>query len=131
MARLVALLRDAPETLGLSSSVSGFLTKSGFGVWSATPPSIPFRRIDVSDSAAADDHPRAVAVDHVGPASIAGWTVEHLAGEPHRAVVVADTPDGGRTIASTGESGTVAAMRSGRWVGRRVVVAADGSFLPA
>ncbi len=132
LVELVGRLRHEPGAHGLSSSVSGFLHKTGFGVWSASPPSHPFRHVDVTDEAAAHGPAlRPVADDHVGDATIVSWTVDHLAGEPHRAVVVCDAnAEGDRTVASTGEPSVVSAMLEGDWVGRRVTIAADGSFLP-
>ena len=130
MVRLVSRLRAEPDSVGLSSSVSGFLTKSGFGLWSATPVAAPFRQLDVSERAARAARPREVRADHVGPATIAAWTVEHAGAEPHRAVVVADTGpgDNGRTIASTGDPEVVTSMLEDEWTGRTIDVQADGSF---
>src|SRR5690606_18772505 len=110
LVELVRRLRHDPGATGLSSSVSGFLHKTGFGVWSASPPSEPFRHADVTTEAAAHGPAvRPVAPDHVGPATIVSWTVDHLSGEPHRAVVVCDADlDGARTLASTGEPAVVA-----------------------
>lgn len=132
LVELVRRLRHEPGAHGLSSSVSGFLHKTGFGVWSASPPAEPFRHDDVTEEAAAHGPAvRPVAADHVGEATIVSWTVDHLSGEPHRAVVVCDANgDGDRTLASTGEPSVVAAMLDGDWVGRRVAIGDDGSFLP-
>jgi acetyl-CoA C-acetyltransferase len=132
LASLVPRLREERGTVGWSSSVSGFLTKAGFGAWSTTPPGAGFRHRDVTAEAAAAGPPiRPVDADHVGPATVVAWTVDHDRGEPHRAVVVCDTPAGGRTLASTGEPATCAAMCGGQWIGTTVDVRPDGSFLPA
>ena len=132
LAVLVPLLRTDPASVGLSSSVSGFLVKQGFGLWSATPgaaASAGFVHEDVSATAAApDDEPRPVDADHVGVATIVSWTVDHQGGEPFRAVVVCDTPAGARTLASTGDAETCVAMSDGDWTGRAVDVREDGSF---
>jgi acetyl-CoA C-acetyltransferase len=145
LAAMVPRLRADPAAFGLSSSVSGFLTKAGFGVWSATPPRTGLRHDDVTarvmaaaEAAAgaptgADTGRRVREVDaeYVGPAEIVAWTVDHDRGEPQRAVVFVDTPAGRRTMASTGDAATCRALLTGDWAGITVDVRADGSFLPA
>jgi len=46
--RLIELLRNKPNSHGLISSVSGMLTKQGFGIFSTQPGSKPFLSDDVS-----------------------------------------------------------------------------------
>lgn len=77
---------------------------------------------------AADDAPRPVDAEHVGPAEVVSWTVDHQSGEPFRAVVVCDTPSGARTLASTGDTAVCVAMLDGDWTGQPVSVRRDGSF---
>ncbi len=132
---LVDRLRRDPGSFGLSSSVSGFLNKQAFSVWSTATPSTdgPWPPVeDVTDEAAEADTVVAVHDTFTGVATIASWTVEHVAGEPHRAVVFLDVElDGepGRTMASTGDLATCVAMLDGDWIGRSVTVRDDGSFL--
>jgi acetyl-CoA C-acetyltransferase len=130
MVELVARLRAQPGSVGLSSSVSVYLQKQGFGLWSTEPPAAGFRHDDVSAAVAADPRSalRPVAADHVGPATVATWTVDHQAGEPFRAVVVCDVPDGSRTLASAGDPAICGAMSAGDWIGTTVDVRPDGSF---
>lgn len=132
---LVDRLRSDPGSYGLSSSVSGFLNKQAFSIWSTTPPAEgPWPAVeDITDEVADADTILPVHEAFTGVGTIASWTVEHLRGEPHRAVVFVDVElDGApaRTMASTGDSGTCEAMLSGDWIGRSVDVAQDGSFLP-
>ena len=64
-----------------------------------------------------------LAPDHDGPARIDGYTVVHSrAGEPERAIVVATTPDGRRTVAATTDTDLAAAMVGEEWCGRDVHV---------
>jgi acetyl-CoA C-acetyltransferase len=139
MVELVALLRAEPGSVGLSSSVSVYLQKQGFGLWSNEPPAGAFRHEDVSTAVGAhsESAPRPVAADHVGPARVATWTVDHQAGEPFRAVVVCDVEmsvdmstvvGGARTLASTGDRAICEAMSTGDWIGTTVDVRPDGSF---
>ncbi len=137
MVALWSRLVADPGTIGLSSSVSGFLHKQGFGLWSTEPPPNGYRSDDVS-AAVAGTQVRPVAADHVGTATIASWTVDHQAGEPFRAVVIADVggdddaprtlASAARTLASTGDVTTCRAMCDGDWIGHRVDIRADGSF---
>jgi acetyl-CoA C-acetyltransferase len=136
MAELANRLRADPGSIGVSSSVSTYLHKHGFGLWSTRPPEAMFQQDDVS-AAAAQQAIRPVAADHVGPATVATWTVDHQAGEPFRAVVVCDVElsvdkgagaDGARTLASTGDRAICEAMAAGDWIGTTVDVRPDGSF---
>lgn len=135
LATLVLLLRSEPGAFGLSSSVSGFLNKQAFSVWSTAAPSGPAEVIeDVSASAAAMDERLPVDEAFVGPASIASWTVAHERGAPFRAVVIADVTSASgpaRTLASTGDAAVCAAMLDGDWIGCPIAIGADGSFVLA
>ena len=110
MVALVDRLRDDPAATGLSTSVSGMLTKYGLGTWSATPPAHGFRAEDVTAEVA--DRTTTVAVDpsFVGDAPLVAVTVAHDAGEPTVAVALADTPAGTRAVATTTDAATMAAL---------------------
>lgn len=126
LAALVPLLREAPGEVGLSSSVSGFLVKQGFGLWSAAPPVDGFLHHDVS--AEADTATRALPVDaaYVGPGTIVTSTVVHAKGTPARVVSVLDTPHGTRTIATSTEPALLEAFLADPGIGTAVAVDADG-----
>ncbi len=136
LATMVPALRRDPGAVGLSSSVSGFLVKQGFSLWSASPPPAPttgaggpFAHDDVSTEVAdlidAAEGARVIDADHNGPATVASWTVVHAGGEPQRAVAVLDTPSDTRTIATTDDPAAVAAMLEGDWIGAAVATAPD------
>lgn len=135
LATLVPLLRSEPGSYGLSSSVSGFLNKQAFSVWSTAAPSGSSEVVeDVSAPAAAIDERLPVDAAFVGAATIASWTVAHERGEPFRAVVIADVAAQGgpaRTLASTGDAEVIAAMLEGDWIGCPVAIRPDGSFVLA
>ena len=108
------------------------ITKSGAAVWSTEPPARPFAARDVTDAALATTATRPLDPATLGAATIIGTTVVHDRGEPSRAVTVVETPDGTRTVARSSDPDTAAAMCSGDWIGRRVVVTGPGTFeLPA
>ena len=113
----------APARHGLVSSVSGIVTKQGFGVWS-TEPGEGFAFADVTDEVARTMPTREVAMDHEGEAKVAGCTVVHERGLPPRAIVIADAPDGRRVVAQSHEPQAMAAAERGL-VGAGVRVA-DG-----
>lgn len=81
--RMAELLRGGGGT-GLVSAVSGLMTKQAAAVWSATPPSRPFENRDVTAQAGAGGRELDVVDDHTGPAVVAGYTVLHIPGKPHR-----------------------------------------------
>lgn len=120
LASIVPRLRAHPDQTAVVTSVSGMLTKFGAGVWSATPGLTPFRSVDVTESARRATATRPIDPDADGPARVVGYTVGHLGGKPYEAVVVAETPDGRRTVAASQDSDTVEAMRVGEWCGRTI-----------
>jgi acetyl-CoA C-acetyltransferase len=89
-------LRRDPRALGMVTTVSGFLTKPGLAIWSATPPEsmlvedlrVEQPRVPVHDS------------DPGGEVRTVGYTVTYGPdGEPARLVIVGDAADGsGRVV---------------------------------
>jgi acetyl-CoA C-acetyltransferase len=126
---LVALaerLRADPGSIGLSSSVSGFLAKQGFSLWSTTPPARGFKSVDVSDQVTkAQD--LVTVVDEAGAGTIATWTVDHRAPAP-RSVAIVDRADGTRTIGVSHDRAVAAALTAGDPIGTPVAVSADGEL---
>jgi acetyl-CoA C-acetyltransferase len=76
-ARMGQLLRAGQGRTGLVSSVSGTLTKQGFGLWSTQPPPGGFHAADLTDEVAQAAPARSVAPDPSGPGRVAGFTVLH------------------------------------------------------
>ncbi len=149
---LVRRLRADPGSFGLSTSVSGFLVKQGFSIWSTDAPRAGFRRADVTaetatatetvevvdlaaiPDAAAGPAPAAAAHAAARPAvtaTIASWTVDFAAGDPSRAVVIADLAGEGverrRTIVESRELTTIEALLAADPVGR-VILVRGGEF---
>ncbi|MBK6279215.1 MAG: hypothetical protein IPF57_14255 [Gammaproteobacteria bacterium] len=100
-ARMAELLRDKPGSSGLVSSVSGYLTKQGFGVWSADPGPRGFVFADVSAEVAAQNHRCVVVPPADGVARICGYTVMYHNDQRVCGVALLDLPDGTRTLANT------------------------------
>ncbi len=120
-ARMADLLRQrhagGTPGLGLVSSVSGVLTKQGFGLWSTRPPPGGFRYADVSDVVARACPVMPVAMDYAGAGVIAGYSVLHDAARPPAGIVVADVDSGRRIVATTDDSALVARMEQDEFVG--------------
>lgn len=108
------------------SSVSGVLTKHGFGLWSTKPGPNPFASVDVTAEVAAATEVRPVVEHYEGPATVAGCTVVHDRGRA-RAVALLDLPDAARTMAGTDDPAVVRALETEECCGRAVDVA-SGSF---
>jgi acetyl-CoA C-acetyltransferase len=98
--RMARLIRDRRGRNGLVSSVSGILTKQGFGLWAQTPPPHGFTFADVSADTARLQARKEVVEGYRGPARVAGYTVVHEKSLPH-GLVLADTPDGRRALATS------------------------------
>jgi len=131
VARMARVLRADPGAAGLVTSISGFLTKQGFGVWSSAPPRERFAHEDCTAAVTAATPTRALAPEYAGPARVAGYTVTCLSGRPVRGIAICDVPDGRRTVAASEEGGLIAAMMREEFVGRTVRVSTDGGFSAA
>ncbi len=117
MVPLVRRLRESPGELGLSTSVSGMITKPGASLWSTTPPAESYRSADVTGEAVARTEVRELLPDATGPATVAAHTVVFDGGAPVCVVAILDI-DGGRTVARSGDAAIASSMTEADWVGR-------------
>lgn len=116
-ARAASLLRERGQGTALVGSVSGVLTKQGFGLWSVAAPARPFAFSDVSAEVAAA-MPTVEVLDRFdGEARVAGYTVLHGRDCAPRGVALLDTPGGQRVLAGTDDAELIARMQSEEWVG--------------
>lgn len=122
--RMAWLLRRNAGRAGLVSSVSGILTKQGFGLWSRQPLGAGFRFLDLSVEVRARARVRTVLETFAGPARIAGYTVLHDKGEAPRALVLADTPGGERVLAASSEPALADGMQRQEFCGATIDVEA-------
>jgi acetyl-CoA C-acetyltransferase len=102
------------------------LTKQGLSVWSSAPPTRPFRFLDVTADVAATSTALPIAAAYRGPARIASYTVVHEIDGSRRGILVCDTPDGARTVASTRDPALTDAMEREEWCGRPIEIGPDG-----
>jgi acetyl-CoA C-acetyltransferase len=126
--RMAERLRTDPGSVGLVSSISGFLNKQGYGIWSGEPPPRGFACADATREVSAASAPRALASDYAGPARVAGCTVAFAGDEPSEAIAVCELPDGRRTLARTRDPELAAAMTREEWCGRDVAIRAQGAL---
>jgi acetyl-CoA C-acetyltransferase len=118
------VLRADPGSLGLVTGVGMHMTKHAFGVYSTTPP--PSGRVQLPEQDAVqgrlDAEPTmAIAARHVGPASVASYTVAHgRDGEPAWGLVIADVADGVRAYGRVEDPALLEALEAEEWVGRQV-----------
>lgn len=121
-ARMAALLREGRGRTGLVSSVSGTLTKQGFGLWSAAPAEGGFLFADVSDVVARVSPVKPVVQDYQGMATIAGYSVLHDPGQKPRGVAIVDADAGRRAVVITDNSSVIAQMQATEFSGVHVKV---------
>ena len=125
--RAAELLRSRGHGTALISSVSGMLTKQGFGLWSALPSTQGFVHADVSTAVAALAKTLPVVDEYFGAATLAGYTVLHGRARTPRAVALVDTPSGQRVLTSSEDPALIARLESEEYVGR--VMRIDGTQL--
>jgi acetyl-CoA C-acetyltransferase len=107
IAAAVALLRDDPEASALTTALGWYVTKHGVGVFSGTPPAVPFRAIDANERVERPS-PRTARADYRGPARLEAYTVPYSReGAPEAVIASALTPDGGRALARSIDPATV------------------------
>ncbi len=117
---MVETLRTQPTTNGLVTNISGMLTKFGASVWSCEPPLAAFESVDVSDAATVATRTVTVDPDHTGPAQVVTYTVAFDKELPTMGIVIGDTPDGRRALATTTDPDVMSSMVGVEWCGRTV-----------
>ena len=132
MAAMVRVLRSAaPDTIGLTSAMSGPFTKSGVALWSRGDPRAPFAAVDVTESAAAETERCASDPDLVGPATIVGHTVAASRRGDLTTIILAESNTGARTVAQNDDPAVAQEFCDADLVGTAVTITAPGEFVPA
>ena len=120
--RAAELLRARGTGTALVSSVSGLLTKQGFGLWSTAAAPRGFVNADVSAAVARETRTVEVLDRFSGEGTIAGCTVMHGRGQVPRGVALVDTAAGQRVVTTTTDAMLVARMQVEEFVGRRALI---------
>ena len=123
--RAVELLRAGQGRNAFISSVSGMLTKQGFGLYGLAPSPGGFVHEDVSETTAAAQGSVEVLAEYSGPGRVAGYTVLHQRNRAPRYLALVDTPDGRRALVAGEDEGLCASMEAEEWIGRSVAVQVD------
>jgi acetyl-CoA C-acetyltransferase len=127
VARMVEVLRNDPDALGLTTALGWYISKHAATVWSARPPAQPF--------AVRHEQERVDALPRREPAGLVDGTAMIEAtsvsferdGSPSVAIVTALLDDGKRAIANVRDLDSLAEMVVEPWEGRRVKITNDGT----
>jgi acetyl-CoA C-acetyltransferase len=120
---MVDRLREDPGSLGLLSGVGMHMTKHVYAVYGGDP--------SVGPAPVPRSAPEVAAVPitdvHTGAATVAAYSVVHERdGSLGWGLAVCDLPDGTRAYGRCEQSELLAAWEAEEWVGRQVVLEADG-----
>ena len=131
-AAMVTALTNAPEgTFGLTSAVSGLLTKPSVTLWSNAAPRTTYVCVDVTDEARAATAVRSVDPDLLGPAAIVGATVVPGRSGELVTVAVVESDSGTRSVVQSHQPEVGERFLSSDPVGVRVICGPAGEFRPA
>lgn len=89
---------------GLVTSVSGFLTKPGLGVWATEPDGAPPLVDDLGAGVAEATGVVPAVASHDGPAVVASYTVTYEGQDPTTVLALCDTPQGARVVARSDDA---------------------------
>ncbi len=118
--RAARLLRSGQGQTALVSGVSGVLTKQGFGLWSRDQ-GPDFVHQDLTAAVARQDRTLPVLEAYTGPARVAAYTVLYGGrAEPRRGILLVDTPEGQRALATTASVPLLDALEREEFVGRTI-----------
>lgn len=120
--RAVELMRAGRGRNALVSSVSGMLTKQGFGLYATQPAPHGFVHDDVSAATAAEQPLVEVLPAYSGHGRMAGYTVLHGRDRAPAVLALVDTADGRRALVSGAAPELLEALESEEWVGRQVTI---------
>ena len=131
-AAMVRHLRAAADPgVGLTTAVSGLLTKPAAVLWSTEAPPVPYATLDVTEVARAATATRPVDADLVGRAAVVGATAVPARDGSLTTIVVAESAGGVRTVAQSVDPAVGAQVVAADVVGTTVELTAPGEFSPA
>jgi acetyl-CoA C-acetyltransferase len=105
------------------------LTKFGLSAWSCQPPATPYTTLDVSAQARAATQTVEVDAEYAGPATTLTYTVAADRNGPIEGIVIAATPAGTRSLATTTDPAMIDDMLHSEWCARSIDV--SGSVINA
>jgi acetyl-CoA C-acetyltransferase len=128
IAAVARRLREAPEgTLGLATALGWYATKHALGLYGNAPPQRPYAALEPQP-----DHPQPREV--AGPLDAAATAetctvVYERDGSASHGILFALLDDGRRAVACTGDARVLAAMAEDGFLGSRVTLRADRTFV--
>jgi acetyl-CoA C-acetyltransferase len=132
--RIVDVLREQSKNgrqIGVVSNLSGIFGKEGVALFSNEPNSQGFCFEDVTEAVAKIDAPLATDVNYHGAATIVGYTVVFNKEGPSHAFAYCDAANGKRTVAKSFDKTLLKQMTESEFVGRKVTIHADKTFVEA
>ena len=133
LAEAVAQLRNAPADFALVSSVGGILSKHATGIFSGQPSRVDWASVDTKISR--DSFPSRPVVEAPAGGIIVSHVVNYRGGAPVQAIVLGETGEGGRFIATSVDPAAIAAVLAAPAAGMAVSVTPAGNgalhFSPA
>lgn len=128
-AAMVEVLRSGSSgSIGLTTAVSGFLTKPGVALWASTPPVSRFAGLDVTAAAAAVTTRLRIDSEYLGAAKVVGVTAAPTDGGTELLAVV-ESEGGIRTVAASDDHALVGRAADEDLVGTVVDVNEPGHFV--
>ena len=130
-AAMVRTLRAGGQgPVGLTSAVSGLLTKPAVVLWSTEAPTAPYATLDVTEQARAVTATRPVDPDLVGAATVVGATVVPDRDGGFTTVAVVESAAGVRSVAQSHDTAVGERFLVEDPVGAPIELTAPGDFLP-
>jgi acetyl-CoA C-acetyltransferase len=127
-AAMVRKLRESPDpTFGLTSAVSGLLTKPAVTVWSNREPRTPFVSLDVSLQAEEATARRPVNPDLTGAGVVVGATVIPGRGGELTTVALVEV-EGIRTVVQSQDQALGETFMAADPVGLSIIIGDPGEF---
>jgi len=133
VARMVEVLRaeagkrPAPN-FGLTSNLSGIFGKQAVAIFSNQAGEGGYGFEDITAEVAAKDPPVPSTTGYEGPAQVVGYTVSYSRNEISHGFAYCDTADGRRAVARSEDRALLERMTVEEFVGRPVLIRADGTF---
>jgi len=126
IASTVDAIRETGE-MGYVHANGGYATKQACGIYGSSPPSKPFRRVNVQPEI--DKNPlREVDETPRGLATIEAYTVMHNREGPETALISCLMSDGRRALTTTDDQFLMSEMMEEEYIGRSVDIETDGSI---
>ena len=126
IASTIDSIRETGE-MGYVHANGGYSTKQACGIYGSSPPTKPFRRVNVQSEI--DENPlREVDETPKGTATIEAYTVMHNREGPETALISSLMSDGRRALTTTDDQMLMAEMMQQEYIGRSADIDSDGSI---